>query len=68
MKQIKITHRGCYGVLNGQFQALPIGTEMTVSEMPAAFIGRAVVLNGSDGELEIPKGNSRAKPKTQKDK
>ncbi|AOF53711.1 hypothetical protein BKG91_03395 [Rodentibacter caecimuris] len=68
MKRIKITHRGCYGVLNGQFQALPIGSEMTVAEMPAAFVGRAVVLNETDGELEIPKENSRTKPKPQKDK
>ncbi|MDG4948810.1 hypothetical protein NYR72_09925 [Actinobacillus equuli subsp. haemolyticus] len=51
MVQVKITKKGCFGSLNGEFQELPIGTVLTLEVMPSAFVERCEVVAESQGEL-----------------
>ena len=45
MKTLKVEKTGCWGMIDGVFQQLPVGHEFVAEDIPAAFaeIGRAHV-------------------------
>lgn len=48
MKTLKVEKTGCWGMIDGVFQQLPIGHEFVAVDIPAAFDGRVSVV----GEME----------------
>lgn len=48
MKTLKVEKTGCWGMIDGIFQQLPVGHEFVASDVPAAFAGRVSVV----GEVE----------------
>ncbi|HIF6392903.1 TPA: hypothetical protein ACX33M_002859 [Klebsiella pneumoniae] len=48
MKTLKVEKTGCWGMIDGVFQQLPVGHEFVVADVPAAFAGRVSVV----GEVE----------------
>ncbi|MDU9236377.1 hypothetical protein RW693_13800 [Klebsiella pneumoniae] len=48
MKTLKVEKTGCWGMIDGVFQQLPIGHEFVAADVPAAFAGRVSVV----GEVE----------------
>lgn len=61
MVQVKITKKGCFGLLNGEFQELPIGTVLTLEVMPAAFVDRCEIVAESQGELHNNQDDNNSK-------
>lgn len=61
MVKVKITKKGCFGSLNGEFQELPVGTVLTLEVMPAAFVDRCEIVAESQGELQNNQSNSNPK-------
>lgn len=45
--KLRVTHRGCFGRIDGEVAELPIGHEFVAEEMPAAFNGRVIVIDDS---------------------
>lgn len=52
MMKLRVTHRGCYGRIDGEVAELPIGYEFVAQEMPVAFEGRVIVLEQQTTESE----------------
>lgn len=50
--KLRVTHRGCYGRIDGEVAELPIGYEFVAQEMPIAFEGRVIVLEQQTTESE----------------
>ncbi|HCD6065202.1 hypothetical protein [Klebsiella oxytoca] len=48
MKTLKVEKTGCWGMIDGIFQQLPVGHEFVASDIPGAFAGRVSVV----GEVE----------------
>lgn len=48
MKTLKVEKTGCWGMIDGVFQQLPVGHEFVATDVPAAFAGRVSVV----GEVE----------------
>lgn len=48
MKTLKVEKTGCWGMIDGIFQQLPVGHEFVAADIPAAFAGRVSVV----GEVE----------------
>ncbi|HAU4332663.1 TPA: hypothetical protein F6U11_24030 [Citrobacter freundii] len=48
MKMLKVEKTGCWGMIDGVFQQLPVGHEFVAADIPAAFVGRVSVT----GEVE----------------
>ncbi|HBU6375145.1 TPA: hypothetical protein MC483_000784 [Klebsiella variicola] len=48
MKTLKVEKTGCWGMIDGVFQQLPVGHEFVAADIPAAFTGRVSVV----GEVE----------------
>ncbi|ENZ7716311.1 hypothetical protein ACG9HH_000669 [Klebsiella aerogenes] len=48
MKTLKVEKTGCWGMIDGVFQQLPVGHEFIAADIPAAFAGRVSVV----GEVE----------------
>ncbi|WP_448957382.1 hypothetical protein [Klebsiella michiganensis] len=48
MKKLKVEKAGCWGMVDGVFQQLPVGHEFVAADIPAAFAGRVSVV----GEVE----------------
>ena len=48
MKTLKVEKTGCWGMIDGVFQQLPVGHEFFAADVPAAFAGRVSVV----GEVE----------------
>ncbi|HBR5006901.1 TPA: hypothetical protein MIN96_20120 [Klebsiella pneumoniae] len=51
MKTLKVEKTGCWGMIDGVFQQLPVGHEFVAADIPAAFAGRVSVV----GEVEDKK-------------
>ena len=68
MVQVKITKKGCFGSLNGEFQELPVGTVLTLDVMPAAFVDRCEVVAESQGELHNNQDSAGSKQGESKNK
>lgn len=49
MKTLKVEKTGCWGMIDGIFQQLPVGHEFVAADVPAAFAGRVSVV----GEVEV---------------
>ncbi|WP_421550095.1 hypothetical protein [Kluyvera intermedia] len=49
MKTLKVDKAGCWGIIDGVFQQLPVGHEFTAESIPPAFAGRVSVV-GEVGE------------------
>ncbi|MGR7011008.1 hypothetical protein ACU63X_13550 [Klebsiella aerogenes] len=48
MQKLRIEKLGCWGMIDGVFQQLPVGHEFIAADIPAAFAGRVSVV----GEVE----------------
>ncbi|MDV1189237.1 hypothetical protein [Raoultella planticola] len=48
MKTLKVEKTGCWGMIDGVFQQMPVGHEFVAADIPAAFAGRVSVV----GEVE----------------
>lgn len=55
MMKLRVTHRGCYGRIDGEIGELQIGHEFIVQEIPIAFEGRVIVLEQQTTEPEDKK-------------
>lgn len=55
MMKLRVTHRGCYGRIDGEIAELPIGHEFVAQEIPIAFEGRVIVLEQQTTEPEDKK-------------
>lgn len=55
MMKLRVTHRGCYGRIDGEVAELPIGHEFVAQEIPIAFEGRVIVLEQQTTEPEDKK-------------
>lgn len=55
MMKLRVTHRGCYGRIDGEVAELPIGHEFEAKDMPIAFEGRVIVLEQQTTETEDKK-------------
>ena len=54
MKTLKVEKTGCWGMIDGVFQQLPVGHEFVAADVPAAFAGRvSVVGEVEEQELEV---------------
>jgi hypothetical protein len=54
MKTLKVEKTGCWGMIDGVFQQLPVGHEFVAADIPAAFAGRvSVVGEVEDKKLEV---------------
>ncbi|MEL7986033.1 hypothetical protein AAHA23_12855 [Klebsiella pneumoniae] len=54
MKTLKVEKTGCWGMIDGVFQQLPVGHEFVAADVPAAFAGRvSVVGEVEDKKLEV---------------
>lgn len=54
MKTLKVEKIGCWGMIDGIFQQLPVGHEFVAEDVPAAFAGRvSVVGEVEDQTLEV---------------
>ena len=54
MKTLKVEKTGCWGMIDGVFQQLPVGHEFVATDIPAAFAGRvSVVGEVEDQTLEV---------------
>ncbi|HDS4884056.1 TPA: hypothetical protein QHU85_004640 [Klebsiella aerogenes] len=54
MKTLKVEKTGCWGMIDGVFQQLPVGHEFFAADIPAAFAGRvSVVGEVKDRVLEV---------------
>ncbi|HCA3750764.1 TPA: hypothetical protein NQE78_002582 [Klebsiella pneumoniae] len=54
MKTLKVEKTGCWGMIDGVFQQLPVGHEFVAADIPAAFAGRvSVVGEVEDKTLEV---------------
>ncbi|HCI4238416.1 TPA: hypothetical protein NO558_004456 [Klebsiella pneumoniae] len=54
MKTLKVEKTGCWGMIDGAFQQLPVGHEFVAADIPAAFAGRvSVVGEVEDQTLEV---------------
>lgn len=65
MKKLKVEKAGCWGVIDGVFQQLPVGHEFVAVDVPAAFAGRvSIVAEVGAQELEVatPGDNSAEQP------
>ncbi|HFO2114761.1 TPA: hypothetical protein ACHJDD_001898 [Klebsiella pneumoniae] len=64
MKTLKVEKTGCWGMIDGVFQQLPVGHEFVAADIPAAFAGRvSVVGEVEDKKLEVATpGNDAAEP------
>ena len=49
MKTLKVEKTGCWGMIDGIFQQLPVGHEFVAADVPPAFAGRVSVV----GEVEV---------------
>ncbi|WP_139466773.1 hypothetical protein [Escherichia coli] len=52
MQKLRIEKPGCWGVIDGVFQQLPVGHEFIAASVPPAFAGRVSVV-GEVGEQEL---------------
>lgn len=55
MMKLRVTHRGCYGRIDGEVAELPIGHEFVAQEIPIAFEGRVIVLEQQATDTEDKK-------------
>lgn len=65
MKKLKVEKAGCWGVIDGVFQQLPVGHEFVAVDVPAAFAGRvSIMAEVGTQELEVatPGDNSAEQP------
>lgn len=54
MKTLKVEKTGCWGMIDGIFQQLPVGHEFVAADVPAAFAGRvSVVCEVEEQALEV---------------
>lgn len=54
MKQLKVDKRGCWGMINGVFQEMPVGHTFVAADIPPAFAGRvSVVADIGEQEIEV---------------
>lgn len=54
MKQLKVDKRGCWGMINGVFQEMPVGHTFVAADIPPAFAGRvSVVADVGEQDLEV---------------
>lgn len=61
MKTLKVEKTGCWGMIDGVFQQLPVGHEFVAADIPAAFAGRvSVVGEVEDRVLEVASPGSDA--------
>lgn len=48
--KLRVTESGCYGRIDGDIAALPIGYEFIANDIPSAFVGRVIVLEQEEVE------------------
>ncbi|HEY4467307.1 MAG TPA: hypothetical protein VGN53_05885 [Klebsiella sp.] len=54
MKTLKVEKTGCWGMIDGVFQQMPVGHEFVAADIPAAFAGRvSVVSEVEEKTLEV---------------
>lgn len=53
--KLRVTKCGCFGRIDGAVTELPIGYEFHATGIPAAFIGRVIVLEQQSVEVEESK-------------
>ncbi|MEX0517099.1 hypothetical protein AB3X26_11035 [Raoultella planticola] len=61
MKTLKVEKTGCWGMIDGVFQLLPVGHEFVATDVPAAFAGRVSVVGEVEEqalEVATPAGNA----------
>ena len=61
MKTLKVEKTGCWGMIDGVFQQLPVGHEFVATDVPAAFAGRVSVVGEVEEqalEVATPAGNA----------
>jgi hypothetical protein len=68
MKKLKIEKSGCWGMIDGSFQQLPVGHEFVAVDVPPAFAGRvSVVGEVGDQTLEVATPGDNDNPVEQED-
>jgi hypothetical protein len=63
--RIRITGKGIWSNLDGEFQQLPVGTEVDVSRVPRGWEHRCVVISDDEGKTLV--ANKPAENKTAND-
>jgi hypothetical protein len=63
MKTLKVEKTGCWGMIDGVFQQLPVGHEFVAADVPAAFAGR--VGGGRSGRASAGSGYARSRQSTE---
>lgn len=54
MKTLKVEKTGCWGMIDGVFQQMPVGHEFVAADIPVVFAGRvSVVGEVEDQTLEV---------------
>ncbi|BDA55746.1 hypothetical protein [Raoultella ornithinolytica] len=69
MKTLKVEKTGCWGMIDGVFQQLPVGHEFVAADIPVAFAGRVSVVGEVEGktfEVATP-GDDAAEQAEQQD-
>ena len=65
MKTLKVEKTGCWGMIDGVFQQLPVGHEFVAADIPAAFAGRVSVVGEVEErvlEVASPGSNTEEQP------
>ncbi|WP_101739637.1 hypothetical protein [Klebsiella aerogenes] len=65
MKTLKVEKTGCWGMIDGVFQQLPVGHEFVATDIPAAFAGRVSVVGEVEErvlEVASPGSNAEEQP------
>lgn len=65
MKTLKVEKTGCWGMIDGVFQQLPVGHEFVAADIPAAFAGRVSVVGEVEErvlEVASPGSNAEEQP------
>lgn len=52
MMKLRITHRGCFGRIDGEVAELPIGHEFEAKDIPIAFEGRVIAIESTQKTSE----------------
>lgn len=66
MKKLKVEKAGCWGMINGVFQQLPVGHEFVAVDVPPAFAGRVSIVGEVEEQaLEVATPGANDKPAEQ---
>ncbi|MBC9130721.1 hypothetical protein FcAc13_05285 [Frischella sp. Ac13] len=57
--KLRVTHRGCYGRIDGEVVELPVGHEFVAKDIPPAFVGRVIILEQQSVETKEDKKKKR---------